>query len=88
MTLPSGPLRLAVTPDGPRMAVSKSDIGTSIGPYRVTDKLGEGGMGAVYRARRHEHSTATVAVKMLLEAFAVDPDRLARSSAKPSSSRR
>ena len=27
------------------------DSGTTVGPYSVTTKIGEGGMGEVYRAR-------------------------------------
>jgi serine/threonine-protein kinase len=52
-------------------------ISETLGPYRVLDKLGEGGMGEVYRAtdtklKRH------VAIKILPPAVAGDPDRLAR----------
>jgi serine/threonine-protein kinase len=50
---------------------------STIGHYRVTSKLGESGMGAVYRAT-DTRLNREVAVKVLPEAFAQDPDRLAR----------
>ena len=51
--------------------------GTTLGPYRVTAKIGEGGMGEVYRARDTKLDR-DVALKVLPEAFTEDPDRLAR----------
>src|SRR5688572_8808377 len=51
--------------------------GTRIGPYEILGSLGAGGMGEVYRAldgRLDRH----VALKILPELFAADPDRLAR----------
>jgi eukaryotic-like serine/threonine-protein kinase len=51
--------------------------GTRIGPYQVTALLGEGGMGKVWRAH-HTGLKRDDALKVLPDAFASDPDRLAR----------
>jgi serine/threonine protein kinase len=52
-------------------------IGTPLGPYQVVAKLGEGGMGEVYRAK-DSNLDRDVALKILPESFASDPDRLMR----------
>ena len=41
-------------------------VGSSLEHYDVTAKIGEGGMGEVYRAR-HTRLDRTVAVKILLD---------------------
>jgi serine/threonine protein kinase len=51
--------------------------GMSLGPYRVIGLLGAGAMGEVYRAS-DSHLNREVALKVLPELFALDPDRLAR----------
>ena len=52
-------------------------IGTRIGAYEVIAKLGEGGMGEVYRAT-DTTLKRDVAIKVLPEAMAHDTERLAR----------
>ena len=52
-------------------------IGQTIGPYQVLSKLGEGGMGEVYRAK-DTRLNRTVAIKALQSAGAADPDRISR----------
>src|SRR5262245_11592873 len=51
--------------------------GSTLGAYEVVSPLGAGGMGEVYRARDAKLGRE-VAVKILPEPFAFDPDRVAR----------
>ena len=52
-------------------------VGARLGHYTVSAKLGEGGMGEVWEATDTKLNRQ-VALKILPEAFAADPDRLAR----------
>jgi serine/threonine protein kinase len=51
--------------------------GTRLGPYEITDSLGVGGMGEVYRGR-DTWLDRPVAIKVLPADVATDADRLRR----------
>jgi len=51
--------------------------GDAVGPYKVLGKIGQGGMGEVYRAR-DTALNRDVAIKVLPDLFARDADRLSR----------
>src|SRR5438093_7171479 len=51
--------------------------GTRVGVYEVTAQIGVGGMGEVHRAKDTKLNR-DVALKIVPDAFATDPDRLAR----------
>src|SRR5262245_51977057 len=51
--------------------------GTRLGPYEIVAPIGAGGMGEVYKAR-DARLDRQVAIKVLPDAFAGDPERLAR----------
>ena len=56
--------------------------GSRRGPYEIQYRLGAGGMGDVWRARDTKLNR-DVALKILPEVFALDPDRLAQFKSEP-----
>src|SRR5262245_16162043 len=52
-------------------------ISSRLGPYEIVAAIGAGGMGEVYRAT-DTNLGRDVAIKVLPEAFAQDPERVAR----------
>ena len=51
--------------------------GTRLGPYDIAARIGTGGMGEVWRAT-DVNLKRVVAIKVLPDAFVIDPERLAR----------
>jgi len=52
-------------------------LGTTVSHYKILEKIGQGGMGTVYRAE-DTNLSREVAIKVLPEQFTQDPQRLAR----------
>ena len=60
-----------------QFSVAIDTVGSRLGHYDVTALIGEGGMGQVYQAT-DTTLDRDVAIKVLPDAFASDPERLAR----------
>ena len=75
---PTSPARVAVgSRDAYNQAPMSLSSGTRLGAYEVVAALGAGGMGEVYRARDTKLDR-DVALKVLPDLFANDPERLGR----------
>ena len=63
----------AEPPLAPPLALDDALIGVNLGPFRVIERIGRGGMGVVYRGERIDADFAqTVAIKLIRRGFDFD----------------
>ncbi|MGI9517919.1 MAG: protein kinase domain-containing protein, partial [Pirellulaceae bacterium] len=62
--VPTGPVTCASCNHG-LQSVPDPELGTLIGPYKLLQKIGEGGMGSVYMAQQTEPVDRRVAIKII-----------------------
>jgi serine/threonine protein kinase len=76
-----GPYKIVSLPGRAGMGVAetraRSMVGRQLGAYKILSVLGAGGMGEVYRAEDTKLGRQ-IAIKVLPDLFAKDPERLAR----------
>ena len=59
-----------------------TDSSMSIGPYRLLKKIGQGGMGTVWKAKQHEPISRIVAIKTIISGKESTRDIIARFEAE------
>jgi len=65
-------------PDGPEGFFDDAFLGTRVGTYKLVERIGDGGMGTVYRAERDDGQFAQVVAVKLVRAGLHDPELLKR----------
>src|SRR5688572_23607122 len=58
----SPPPGVSATPDA---SLTKESVGSQIGPYKLLEQIGEGGMGTVWMAQQSEPVKRLVALKLV-----------------------